>query len=363
MAQNFLREMMALSLVKKMGSRSIQKLLEVFGAPDKILTASKHELEAVASGRGIASDEIISASVLDRADEEIKKAEAMGVRILTLYDEAYPETLRTIYDPPALLYVQGVFSDWQKPVVAIVGSRAASLYGQKMAREIASNLARAGVVVISGLALGIDSAAHEGALDGGGETLAVLGGGLRKIYPQENKKMSEEILKKGALISEYPVDMAPLPAYFPIRNRIISGLSRGVLVVEAAEKSGALITVDAALEQGRDVFAIPGNADSKRSAGTNRLIKEGAKLVLNANDILEELGLPLGDSQAVHAPGRPVLTPEEEKLLSCFDGEALHVDRIAETSGLSLSATLSTLSYLEMKKLVERIPGEYYRVP
>jgi DNA processing protein len=228
-----------------------------------------------------------------------------------------------------------------------------------MARSMSCELARTGVGVISGLALGIDAAAHQGALEGGGPTVAVLGSGLNKIYPKENVKLAAEIVRTGALVSEYPMDVNARPGYFPIRNRIISGLARGVLVVEAREKSGALITADAALAEGRDVYAVPGNADAPKSAGTNRLLKQGAKVVTSAEDILEDLGMRK-DARPAPAEKNVELTEEESRLLSVLEGEPVHVDELIEQTGFSAREAVSALSLMELKGIVKQLPGKHF---
>ncbi len=362
-----LRETLALSLVKNMGPVTFKRLAESFGTASKILKTPVHYLKR-AAGRSRASwEEFRDVSLLlKKADEEIKKTEKQKARIVTFFDEDYPADLRQIYDPPILLYVKGQLPSPESPKVAVVGSRKPSLYGQRMAKNISTDLAAAGVVVVSGMALGIDTAAHEGALLAEGITVAVLGGGLSRIYPPENKKIAERIAEKGAVISEYPMEMSPKPEYFPVRNRIISGLSGAVLVVEAKEKSGALITADAALEQGRAVFAVPGNADSARSGGTNNLLKQGAKLASSAEDILEELRLKMHHA----SPARPVLkkataeaknlSENEKKILSLLDNETLQADVLIEQSGLSAGETMTALTFLEMKGLVKELPGKNF---
>ena len=287
---------------------------------------------------------------------------AGGVNLIRVKDKRYPSCLKEIYDPPAQLYVKGALPEEEEPKVAIVGSRLTSHYGLRAAHTIAADLARAGVVVVSGMALGIDTAAHEGALSVGGRTLAVLGSGFSHLYPAENKKLAEQIIKNGALITEYPAETRPLPHHFPMRNRIISGLSRAVLVVEARRKSGALITADFALEQGRDVFAVPGNIDSPKSGGANWLLKQGAKIATCAEDILDELNIKPADSKT-NSDQNPMpddLGPEEKELLSLFDSEPLHVDTLLESSRLPSGKAISVLSLLEIKGRLKQLPGKNF---
>ncbi len=352
-----LRQIVALSLVKNMGPVAFKKLIEVFGDVSGIFKASAGEFRKIRECSKVSHAQLTDSSLLKRADEEIEKARAGKADIVTFYDKNYPQELREIYDPPILLYVKGKLPVDGQPKVAVVGSRLSSFYGQRMTKLISKGLAEAGVAVVSGLALGIDTAAHEGALEGNGVTVAVLGGGLNRLYPSENERLADEIVKRGAVISEYPMDMAPQPGYFPVRNRIISGLSRAVLVVEARAKSGALITADAALEQGRDVFAVPGNADSARSQGTNTLLKQGAKFVTSAEDILEELKIETAPSKK-QAPA--ATSGDENRLLSLLDGEPLHVDTLIEASGIPAKGAISTLSMMEIKGWVKQLPGKNF---
>ena len=360
-----LRYTVALSLVKNMGPVTFKKLMERFGNVTLIFGAGQKDFQGIEKVSRSLYAELKAPDLFEKADAEIAKAVKQNVRIISFMDKHYPADLKEIYDAPILLYVKGILPEEDVPKVAIVGSRKASLYGLRMAKSIARDLSRAGVVVVSGLALGIDSAAHEGALSADGSTLAVLGGGLARLYPSKNKKMAEAILKKGALISEYPMEMEPRPEYFPLRNRLISGLSQAVLVGEAGNKSGALSTADAALEQGRDVLAIPGNADSERSAGTNALLKQGAKLVTSAADVLEELKMNKGKSndapQQLHSEKKIFdLNPDEAKLFSLLMNEPLPIDTLVEESGISASLVITHISRLQMKGYVKELPGKYF---
>ncbi len=361
-ADEELRETIALSLADSLGPVAFKALIGKYKKPSRILKARGSDLRKVTGLKDAAVKEIKDAKLLEKADREIEKALKQDVHIVTCFDEAYPEELKAIYDPPIALYVKGRLPDARLPKVAVVGSRVCSLYGRGMAHGISETLAHNGVVVVSGLALGIDSAAHEGALSGDGITIAVLGGGLSKLYPPDNKQLAAKIVEKGAVISEYPMEMEPLKQYFPRRNRIISGLSCGVLVVEAKEKSGALITANLALEEGRDVFAVPGNADSARSQGTNSLLKQGAKLVTSAADILEELELSarrLPLKKKAPAPSHPV-SADEETILSMVDGDARHVDDLIEGIGWPSARVIAALSLLEIKGLVRQLPGKHF---
>ncbi|MGC3970831.1 MAG: DNA-processing protein DprA [Pirellulales bacterium] len=276
----------------------------------------------------------------------------------------YPGWLGSIVDPPSILYVQGTIKPQDAVGVAIVGSRHATQYGMEVAERLAQGLARAGVTVVSGLVRGIDAAAHRGALDVGGRTFAVLGSGLAKIYPPEHGGLATEVVNSGALISEMPLRAEPISGAFPQRNRIIAGLSLGVVVVEAAFRSGALITARHALEQGRDVFAVPGRIDSRMSHGCHQLLRDGAKLVESVDDILEELGplpeaAPRGDAgPAVHKPAELLLNTNEKLVLSVIgEGQATAIDVLIACTGLAAAQVLTTVSVLEMRRLVKRVPG------
>ncbi len=354
-----LRNVVALSLVKNMGPVSYKKLVEAFGTMESVLASAEKEFARKKGSSRVLWADLKDPGLLSRADEEIKKAAALGIDIIPVFDERYPSVLREIHDPPIILYVKGTLPAEETIKVAVVGSRVSSMYGRRMATQISRDLASAGAAVVSGLALGIDTAAHEGALAADGITLAVLGGGIGHLYPKENRKLADKICQKGALISEYPVDMKPDPQHFPVRNRIISGLSSAVLVVEAKEKSGALITADQALEQGREVFALPGNADSSKSLGTNSLLKQGARLALSAADVLSELGYTITKKAAVSR--RASLSAEEQKVVSILDAGPVQLEEIVEASGISLQKTITVLSYLEMKGFVKETPGKIFQ--
>ena len=297
----------------------------------------------------------------ERAEEEARTLEAMGAQIVGLDDEGrYPRLLREIPDPPVCLFVKGDLRP-DEPCVAIVGTRRASNYGRLVAERMARQLASQGVTVVSGLARGIDSAAHRGALEGGGKTVAVLGTGLDVAYPPENGDLQREIGRKGALLTELPPGTMPHPWNFPMRNRIISGLSYGVVVVEAPEGSGALITAATAAEQGREVFAVPGDVMSGRSKGCHRLIKEGAKLAEDASDVVEEIPA-LSGRPAPPLLRAPVegLSPEEARVFECLDLTEKHVDTIAAEAGMPPGEVAKALTLLEIKGLCRRLPGDMF---
>lgn len=288
------------------------------------------------------------------------------IKIVNLDDKAYPENLRHIYMPPEALYVKGAFEEGDRAAIALVGSRKASPYGLETCQRLAYELARRGITVVSGLARGIDSSAHIGALKAGGRTIAVLGSGLDYIYPRENKKLAKDIEGNGAVVSQFPPDTPPFKDNFPKRNRIISGLSLGVVVVEAADKSGALITANYALDEGREVFAVPGKVTSQTSGGTNKLIKAGAKLVENADDIISELEgalLPFlkeNISQNAEGTGTFLLTKDEKSVYDILSDEPMYIDEIAGVAKMTPQALTRVLLELELKKAARSLPGNNY---
>jgi DNA processing protein len=288
---------------------------------------------------------------------------SQAVDIVVLGEERYPAALKNIPNPPQLLYCRGQVELGQGPGVAIVGSRKATQYGRKVARELAYQLAEKGLTIISGLARGIDSQAHLGALEAGGTTISVLGSGINIVYPRDNLDLYQRICQKGLVISEFPWDAPPLPNHFPLRNRIISGLALGVLVVEAREKSGALITADFALEQGREVFAVPGPIKSPYSAGTNNLIKQGAKLVTCVEDVLEEFpgwAMAAKEDKSLVQPLLPMYAEQESLVLMHLGYEKCHRDELLRLTGLNHSDLSLALLKLELEGIVQSLPGNYY---
>ncbi|MHB9110095.1 MAG: DNA-processing protein DprA [Armatimonadota bacterium] len=371
----------------QLGGRAAMRLLEAFPQPAAILSATPHEWMARAKLSAAACQRLVSAANGDLAGE-LERLERLGIRVIGLHDDAYPARLRTIYDPPAVLFVKGTLLPEDSRAIAIVGSRRASPYGRHVAAELAAGLAGHGFTVVSGLALGADAAAHEGTLRAGGRTLAVLGGGVDIIYPPEHAGLYGRIAASGAVISEAPPGAPSTKSSFPIRNRIISGLSVGVVVVEAPEKSGALITATHALEQGREVFAVPGSVNSAQSRGSHKLLRDGAHLVESVEDILEEINLiipatprkidPLAGPKwdalaeeetprepahptppAVIAPA-PALPPEEDALYRLLSVNAKHIDVLIEESGLPPAQVNAALLVLELKGLIQRRPGNHY---
>jgi DNA processing protein len=350
-----------LALVSGVGPLLRKALLERFGSPAAVLAAARDELQCVDGiGPKIAARIIAARDEVD-AEGELELAAEHGIDVLTETDAQYPRPLRQIHDPPGVLFRRGKLPQ-DELAVAIVGTRHATRYGLAQAERLAGSLARTGFTVVSGLARGIDAAAHRGALAAGGRTIAVLASGLLEIYPPEHEKLADEVAEGGYLISEAPPRMVPISGAFPQRNRVISGLSLGTIVIEAPERSGALITARHAYEQGREVFAVPGPIDSRMSRGCHSLIKDGAKLVESIDDVLAELG-PLAenvereDGTILQRPAELVLNEIEQKVLAAIDGAPTSIDVIAAASKLPIHRVLSTISVLEMRRLIRRTSG------
>jgi len=353
--------LMLLNSIEGLGPIRIKGLLAHFQSPESLFGKNASELATLGLTESVARS-ILQAPGKNDFKKEFELAEKEGVEVLTFLDDVYPKSLKEIHDAPVILYVKGDFRKEDELSLAIVGSRKASSYGLESAKGIARDLAGYGFTIVSGFARGIDSAAHRGALSGKGRTVAVLGSGLLKIYPPENRIFAKEVSSSGALVSEFPMHYPALPQNFPRRNRIISGLSLGVLVVEADEKSGALITAHFAMEQGREVFAIPGRIDSSLSKGTNRLIQQGAKLVEGLADIFEELKIPIANGviKTSFAKLSPSLIGEEEVIYETLSEFPKSVDTIVEETHLSAQMALSTLVQLEVKRLIKVYPGNRY---
>lgn len=356
--------LVGLNKICDIASRRLETLLNYFKAPENILNASLEKLEAVQGiGRNIAHQ--IHAVKKEDVDIEFKLAKELNLQIITIYDEDYPHNLREIPGAPIVLYMKGQLKPEDKFSIAIVGSRRASFYGLSCAEKFASELSDYGFTIVSGMARGVDTAAHKGALKKGGRTIAVMGSGFSHIYPAENQELAEEISGNGAVISEFPIDTLPKKENFPRRNRIISGLSLGVLVVEAARNSGALITADFGLEQGREVFALPGKVDANNSFGTNGLIKQGAKLVSCVEDILEEFNLVITKNnpgpQTIKETFPPeTLEPKEALLYNLISDHPILLDEIAQKSNLNIPAISELLLRLQFKKLIKQLPGKQF---
>ncbi|HTR25028.1 MAG TPA: DNA-processing protein DprA [Terriglobales bacterium] len=365
---------LALALTEGLGPTRVRKLVEHFGTADRVLQASLTELEATGM-RAVSAQALATGKSLELAHDEIAKAARAGASILALSVAEYPARLREIYDPPVILFVKGSVELLSKPGIAMVGTRHPTPYGTGMAERLATDLAARGLVIISGLARGVDSASHRGAIAAKGKTIAVLGTGIDVLYPKENTRLAEQILALGGtIISEFPMGTSPQPQNFPIRNRIISGMSAGVLVVEAAEYSGTRITSRCALEQNRDVYAVPGNVTNKNSWGPNTLIKQGAKLVATWEDVWEELPTDIQDAlrQTANespAPGSASLfpddvqSPHEQKLLRLLKpDQATQIDEIVEMleNEMSSSEIFAALFELELNGKVRQLPGKNF---
>jgi len=353
----------ALSLIPGVGSVLFRRLLEQFKGPEAVFKASLKELLTVEGVGERVAREILKGPSEKEAEREWDLLQKVGGKILTLSNPLYPKRLKEIYDPPPLLYVRGDLKAEDNLALSIVGSRKTSPYGRWITEKISQEIARQGVTVVSGMARGIDSFAHRGALSGGGRTLAVLGCGVDVVYPPENRNLYQQIIDHGAVLSEFPMESPPEAIHFPRRNRIISGLSIGVVVVQASAESGSLITADYALEQGREVFAIPGNIGSEGSRGTNRLIKDGAKLVESSRDILEEI-LPQWEKEkeGVSTPPDPEqgLATEEKAVYRLLGDSPLHIDGIIRESRLDPGTVSSLLINLELKGLITQWPGKCF---
>lgn len=354
---------LALNFVPGIGSVLFRRLIDRFRTPEAVFRASEKELLKV---EGVSRNlilEIQKGPPEKRVIKELTLLEEIGARLLTLHHELYPKRLKEIYDPPPLLYLRGDLKKEDELAVAIVGSRKTTQYGRWMAEKISQDLSRHGITIISGMARGIDSVAHWGALSSGGRTIAVLGCGVDVVYPSENRGLFRKIIEQGALLSEFPIGTPPESGHFPRRNRIISGLAIGVVIVQAGERSGALITAGYALEQGREVFAVPGNVGTETSRGANRLIREGAKMVESSEDILEEILPQWKREKEVESEENRIpfaLSEEEKKLYSLLGTEPLHIDMLIRESQFEPGQVSSLLLNLEMKGVVTQWPGKYF---
>jgi DNA processing protein len=346
------------NVVPAIGPAKVRALLDYFGDLETAWQAGAGNLKQAGLDRRAINNLIKMRAQLD-LDAEMERLERHQITFLTWEDDQYPSLLRQIYGPPPVLYVRGTLLPDDEWAVAVVGTRKATMYGKQVAQTLSQAIARSRVTVVSGLARGIDTTAHQAALDAGGRTIAVLACGLDRVYPSENRNLARTIIEHGALVSDYPLGTRPDAKNFPPRNRIISGLSLGVVVVEAGIGSGALITVDFAAEQGREVFAVPGNILNRSSRGCNRLIHDGAKMVLGVEDILEELNLTMIEQ---HTEMRTVLPADatEASLLGLVSDAPLHVDEICRQSRLPIHQVSSTLAMMELKGMVRQVGGMHY---
>ncbi|MBW2082440.1 MAG: DNA-protecting protein DprA [Deltaproteobacteria bacterium] len=355
---------LAFYLVEALGNVGAHCLLQVYKDPARIFEASYHELLDIGGVSKQAARNIVERRFALDPEKEIRKVEKFGARIIPFSSNEYPPYLREIHDPPVIMYARGQVIPDELPFIAVVGSRNPTHYGSKVAMDIGKSLAQAGVGVVSGMALGIDGAAQWGCLRGQGFTIGVIGTGLDVIYPASNRKLFEAVFDKGTVISEFPMGTPPEPRHFPIRNRIISGISRGVVVVEATRKSGSLITAGQALDQGRDVFAVPGSIYSPRSEGTHFLIKQGAKLVDSVNDILEDIlqhSADKGTSNRSSETAVPRGMGEAEgKIYEFLSEYPKHIDEIVRELELDPGEASSLLLEMELSGIIKQLPGKMF---
>lgn len=346
------------NLVKGIGAVRFRNLLEIFGDAETAWNASTEALRAAGLSAKVVDNlnNIRSQVILDQVWDRIQ---SQNIRVLTWEDEDYPRRLNEIEQPPPVLYLRGDLKLEDEWAVAIVGTRRITPYGRQVTEEVSSTLARNGVTVVSGLARGVDAVAHQAAIQAGGRTLAVLGSGVDRIYPPENQRLADQIMAHGAILSDYPLGTPPEGPNFPPRNRIISGLSLAVIVIEANVDSGAMITATFAAEQGRELFAVPGNILAPQSRGTNRLIRDGARLLLEPQEVLEILDLQQATSQQA---ARQILPddPVEAQLYQVLGHEPLHVDEIRSQTGMSIDKVSSTLALMELKGMVRQVGGMNY---
>ena len=354
----------ALNMLPTMGPVRLRKLLQVFETPERILVARGSALRAVDGIGTEVADQITGWENIVDVSAELERIRDFGAQVITAESALYPRQLREIHAPPIVLYVWGELSERDQHAIGVIGSRRTTHYGTESAKKLAYQLAYAGLTVISGLARGIDTAAHQGALAARGRTIAVIGSGLAKLYPPENAALAEKIRSgNGAVVSEFSMEIEPDRQTFPMRNRIISGWSHGILVVEAGLNSGALITASQALEQGRSVYAVPGHISAPSAQGSNRLIQQGAKLVMEASDILDDLSILLPEAKpAPHAAERPLpaLSDDERRVYDAIEASETSIDQIAAKSNLPSGSVSSTLLRLELKRLVKQLPGSYF---
>ncbi len=361
-----LHDWLELSLVPGVGPKTFFRLVRHFKTPAAVLRASDSDLRQIPEVHA-AVIRAIKAGCKRELEQTLKLIRKHNVTVITIDDPAYPSRLADIPEPPPLLYVKGVLVHSDANAISVVGTRRATHYGKRIAEKLAGDLARMGVTVVSGLAYGIDAAAHKGALNAGGRTIAVFGCGVDVVYPRPHSKLYEQIVRSGAVVSEFPMGAQPDPRFFPMRNRIVSGLSLGTLVVESPRKSGALITTKHALDQGREVFAVPGNIDSPYNEGCHKLIKDGAKLVENVYDIVDEVrfnlvGIGPDRESEPETSGRPdvPMSEDEKKVFNLLSMVPTHIDDIGHACNLSASQTAGALMTLEIKGLAQQLPGKLF---
>ncbi len=358
-----------LANIERVGNKKISRLLEVFGTAEEIFKATKEELLRFQSQFNLASQfsaQDVESIIKSRNKQEIQHNYAKlirdGIYFVAKEDNDYPKKLKNIYDAPFALYVRGKLPDENLKILAIVGARECTEYGKEMAKHLAREIAREGVAIISGLARGIDTCAHVGALEVGGLTYGVIGSGIDICYPRENINVFSRMINEGGVLSEYAPGVQPIAGNFPMRNRIISGLSDGVLVIEAREKSGSLITVDMGLEQGKDIYALPGKATDRLSGGCNNLIKMGAKLVTCAKDILEDLVLNYEQIPNDLKKNNKILETDGKIVYACLSFEPMHIGEISDKTGIPMDLLLEQLLFLELRGYILQIRKNYYIV-
>lgn len=354
---------LALGLIPEVGAATFHRLVQGLGSAEAVLRAKTEALEQVPGISQQVARAIVSFPWQDALDRELRVIETRGLGLIRFGDEGYPELLAAIHSPPPILYLRGTIGPVDRVAVAIVGSRQASPYGSAMAEQISGELAERGVTIVSGMARGIDAAAHRGALRAAGRTIAVLGCGLGVTYPPEHAELADQIAEQGALISEFPVFTPPKPGHFPQRNRIISGLARGVVVIEAGLKSGAMITANYALEQGREVFAVPGQVTSRSSRGCHQLIKAGAKLTEGWEDIWEEIELQVAPGAQIVRDLTPVsrsLAQEEILIVDALEAGPMQIDDLIGRTRLPAGQMASLLLSLMLKGMIEELPGKSF---
>jgi len=360
---------LALTMTPGIAARLSARLLREYGSPEGVFRAPLTGIEAC-NVPAPAAQAIFRKQLFWRAEKEVDALRKLGGKLLNWKEPQYPQALLQIYDPPVLLYVRGDAQVLNSPSLSIVGTRRPTVYGSQMAERMGRDLAARGLTIVSGLARGIDAIAHQGATAVGGRAIGVLGTGIDVCYPKENKKLYEKVLERGAIVSEFPTGSHPAPENFPVRNRIIAGMPLGVVIVEGKQYSGSLITARLAMEFGREVFGVPGNVTQEVSFAPNLLIKQGAKLVTNAEDVIEELPTPvraaLVKAEAVETEQRNLLlvdslSPVQRKLYELLNAEeSRHIDDIVDTSGLNSSEVLATLFDLEMQGIVRQLPGKQF---
>lgn len=361
---------LAMALTPGLGPRLCARLLQRFDSPEGVFRASLTQLESC-SLTAAAAQAVFKKEAFKRAEKELAGIQKIaGCGLLNWTEPEYPQTLLQIYDPPVLLYVGGDPQVLNLPSLSIVGTRKPTQYGSQMAERLGRDLAARGLLIVSGMARGIDAIGHHGALAVNGRAIGVLGTGIDVCYPKENKKLYEKVLERGAIISEFPLRTHPAPENFPVRNRIVAGMPLGVVVVEGAQYSGSLITARLAMEFGREVFGVPGNVTQPVSFAPNQLIKQGAKLVTNAEDVIEELPTPVRaalvqaerpEAEQRNRMAAAALTPPQKKLYDLLStDEPRHIDDIVECSGLNSSVVLATLFDLEMKGMIRQLPGKQF---